>query len=204
MRTKYTRVVVRRPKKRWAAHIEQFLLTGANYQGAAIQGPSIAVVKTLAVTNTDNAIPTPTIVKTSRFSISYSFILDEHAASNKNPYNYIVNLYLVYVPQGWPIDIGATPVNYVNKYSQMANLIASHPEWIIAKRQLGDWNQIPGAQDGVYDSKTNVLSSKLKRNLNSGDQVMLVATVQKAYELEQNYPVELKFQGQVNYYTTTA
>lgn len=198
----YTRVIKRAPKKRWASHIEQFVINGTNVQGATIYGGSFAVNKTLAVTNVDTAVPTPTIIKTGRFSLQYSFLLDLHNSNNKAPYDFLVTLYILYIPQGWPIDPGATATNFVNKFDQITNLIGSHPEWIIAKRQLGDWNQIPASADGWYDSKTNVLSSKLKRNLNSGDQIMLVATVQKAINDATNYPVGCKFQGSVTYYTT--
>lgn len=201
----YTRVIRRAPRKRWASHIESFVLAGANYQAATISGASIAVNKTLAVGSTDTAIPTPTLIKTARYTMSYNFVLDLHASANKAPYNYVVNVYLLYVPQGWPIDPGATAVNFVNKYEQLSNLITSHPEWIIAKKQLGDWSQIPGSSEGIYDSRTGVMSSKLKRNLNSGDQVMLAALVSKAFDAAQsNFPFEIKFQGQVTYVTTTA
>lgn len=203
VRTKYTRVIVKKARKRWAAHIESFLLEATNFAAATINGASIATYKTLAVTQIDAATPTPNIIKTGRYSASYNFIFDLSSSNNKSPLNYMVTILLMYIPQGWPLDVGSTSVNHAARFNQFSNLVGSHPEWIIAKKQLGDWNQIPGATDGVYDCRTGVLSSKLKRNLNSGDQVAIVAMVQKAFTDQVNFPYSIKFQGQVSYFTTT-
>lgn len=198
----YTRVIKRAPKKRWASHIENFYLSGANYAGATISAESIALVKSLAITSADNVIPTPVIIKTGRYEAQIHCKFDLSGAANKDYNNYNVAFYMFFIPQGWAIDPGLTPVNFGQKYLQVQNLILSHPEWIIARRMIADWYETPQQNAGTFDSKSLIISSKLKRNLNSGDQIMCALVVEKMAPAETpNYPFSVKMNATVTYKT---
>lgn len=200
----YTRVIKRAPRKRWAAHLEQFAIELTNYGGTGIIGGSASSFYTLAVSQSDNTTPTPVIIKTGRYKASLQCSLDLSSSTVQNPFNLLINAYILFVPQGWPVPVGGSSTTYVAQFAQIDRIVKGHPEWLIARRQITAWTQTPGAPQGVYDSKDYIISSKLKRNLNSGDQVMLVLTAEKMTgDSVGSQSFTLKGDGQVTYYTTS-
>lgn len=175
MSRKHTRVY-KRAKTRWAPHLEAFTITGTN--GNA--GSSIAVAKQLAISSADNAVPTPGIIKTGRYKLEYELMLDlsTWAAGVRIPTDFMFSIYTIYVPQGWPITVGATAADNVSRFNQFTTLIQSHPEWILGYKTISvpeEWYRgDAGIAYGHFTSGRQVLSSKLKRNLNSGDSVFCV------------------------------
>ena len=92
-------------------------------------------------------VPTPTILKFGRVKVKGDVRTD---LQNEN--NYVSGtMYLVYYPEGYPIGM---------------DLIKLHPEYIMG------WTQI-----SLDSGNTFSFSSPLKRNLNSGDRIMMFFNV---------------------------
>ena len=119
-----------------------------------------------------NATPTPVIVKFGRCKVKGDIRTD---LENKN--NYVSgSMFLVYVPEGATIDL---------------NLIRQHPEYIIG------WTQISLDSGNGFS-----FSSSLKRNLNSGDKIMMFFNVNATNTTQ--YVRAFNFYYTVQYWTTSA
>lgn len=144
-RRRYTRVV--RPKKKWASNI-------ATWVNESVTGvPAVS----LASNNIQAANPTPTILKVGNFKVSADLTFT--ATQTATGYIPAVVAYILYVPEGWPTGEAAS----------FNNLIRSHPEWIMATKTMGANSRI----DSVFPVDTLNMSTRLKRNLNSGDKIYL-------------------------------
>lgn len=156
-RRRYTRVV--RPKKKWATNMREISLSFPTEQSPTAD---FGLYTTLCVnsseTTTQSVVsPTPTIVKTGNYKVQCDLILSNSAASMTD-----ASVFILYVPEG--ITLGST-VREV--YAALTGLVLRHPEWVLAWRQLGaDWIASNSSVQRV------TFSSRLKRNLNSGDRVI--------------------------------
>ena len=118
------------------------------------------------------ATPTPVIVKFGRCKVKGDVRTDL-----KNDINYVSGtMFLVYVPEGFTIDL---------------NLVRQHPEYIIG------WTQI-----SLDSGNTFSFSSPLKRNLNSGDKIMMFFNVNATNTV--NFVRAFNFYYTVQYWTTSA
>lgn len=163
-RRRYTRVV--RPKKKWASNFRDILMRFP--QNTAI--PEFAQVKLLCVNGEETQgvgpqalviSPTPVIVKTGNYKVQCDVAMGTSAAALVSVY-----VYVVYIPEGVLVE-NTLQASY-NFYNQ---LVLKHPEWVLAWKQVGS---------ELISANTNIdrvtFSSRLKRNLNSGDGVYLVVT----------------------------
>lgn len=100
----------------------------------------------IAKNSTDTTVPVPNIIKVKNFRVS----IDTTAPGTFPNIRYF-NVYLMYIPEGITINTD-TPKN--------------HPEWILGWRGINDTN--------TSDQHTLVITSRLARNLNSGDGIYLV------------------------------
>lgn len=206
MPRRHTRVY-KRAKIRWAPHLEAFTITGSNADEGAVSGNSIAIAKQLAISSTDTAVPTPGIIKTGRYKLEYELMLNlsNMAAGVRLPTNFMFSVYTIYVPQGWPIVQGGTALNNVLRFNQFTTLIQSHPEWILGYKTISvpeEWYRgDAGIAYGHFTSGRQVLSSKLKRNLNSGDSVFCVLLC--SWVAEGNVPAayDVRFNCYSTYFT---
>lgn len=107
------------------------------------------VAVNLAINPTqENAVPRT--IKAKNFKVSLWFEgANQEAVSNIN----LIEAYVVYKPQGYIIS---------------TETIAEHPEWVLVHKMIGR----PDYQAEV--TKPYVLSSRLARNLQSGDSIQLV------------------------------
>lgn len=104
------------------------------------------------VENSTMNAPTPTIIKTGNFKVS----LDMYATYNvAQTVNLGCNAYILFVPQG--VSVSGT-------------LITNHPEWILAAKSIGSTYATDTTKVSL---ETLNMSSRMKRNLNSGDKVVL-------------------------------
>lgn len=160
-RRRYTRTIVRAPKKKWCSNILDINLVTA---GAGVTSPVATISSSyvpLAQNKTEANSPTPVVIKTGNFRLQadMQFIVSTSGGISTTP---VATLYIVYAPQGWLLDT-----------SQSASaLIANHPEWIMAWKVL-ETNYVLTESRGS-DSVRFTLTSRLKRNLNSGDTVAAV------------------------------
>lgn len=144
------RSVVVRPKKKWGSNIFNFNMTT---QGTgSLQGAS----NDLVVNSTSTSTPTPIIIKAGNFKVQGDAYFVAGAAAQIE-----LSLYVVYLPEG------VAPTNA----DQFKTLITSHPEWILAWKYISA-NRVP--QAATDQSLSFSLSSRLKRNLNSGDKIVLL------------------------------
>lgn len=137
-----TRVI--RPKRKWATNFKQGSLSAA-------QGGAVVLVENAA----QSSSPTPVIVKAGNFKIQGDVTVIYNQASAAAQ----ITLFVFFLPEGIDVDASA---------AQMA--LNSHPEWIMAWKQL-DTNGSPNA--ATLDANGFSFSSRLKRNLNSGDRICL-------------------------------
>lgn len=146
-RRRYTRVV--RPKKKWATN-----LVDVNAEGT-VDTNKVMFVNTLCQNSTQAGVPTPVVVKAGNFKLQCDAFFTLSQASVVE-----VSLYVVYVPEG----------SYLITVDQGKEFIDKHPEWILAwKYATFDY------VSGTTNIETINVSSRLKRNLNSGDSIKLLA-----------------------------
>lgn len=114
---------------------------------------TIAAGTTLAENKTETNSPTPVVVKTGNFKMQFDLIAQNINATPN------MTVYIMYCPEG------------VNPAGGLAlrDFMLKHPEWVIAWRKI-DLDFFSGSPG---NSQTNriTMSSRLKRNLNSGDKV---------------------------------
>lgn len=155
-RRRYTRTLVK-PKKKWASNFK-----GVNV-GDNNTVTNTAVAALLCQNSVQTALPTPVIVKTGNFKAQ----LDIIGAVQNARTALVITAYILYVPEGVaPTTTGGASFN---SWSQ---IIDNHPEWIISWKMVSSDVIAVQGQDANYDRIQ--MSSRLKRNLNSGDSIYLV------------------------------
>lgn len=171
-RRRYTRVV--KPKKRWASNIATYSDTPAilNQQGFGYT--------TLVSNSVQSSSPTPSIVKTGNFKVSIDSYLQYGGGQVAG--TAVVQFFVVYVPEGWST-------------SNLNNLVSAHPEWILGSKTVGS-----SYTTGTFLSLETInLSTRLKRNLNSGDAIFLLFQIDPTLVSGSN--TALKLSGHVRYWT---
>lgn len=168
------RTVVVRPKKRWASNFASANLSLSTTSSQA----KAATGQVLVQNSTQSSSPTPTIVKAGNFKVQGDcYIVPPQGSAS------LVQavLYVMYVPQGFTLTTAA----------DYENLVQSHPEWIMTWKML-DMNGT------TTQLSSFTFSSRLKRNLNSGDSIQLVAMT------EASVGIQFGILTKVQYWTTTA
>lgn len=173
------RTVVVRPKKRWATNIKGINPAAFDVSPNTANGFAINLVENSVA----SSAPTPTVLKCGNFKIQGDVTL---LNATSQPGEVTLALYVMFVPQG---------INVTNGI-EIENLIGSHPEWILSWKLADIGSLSSGAQNGF------TFSSRLKRNLQSGDRVALLAVARTDLTLQS--PQKLKVNGMCQYWTTTA
>lgn len=164
-RRRYTRVV--KPKKKWASNIRAINM-GGSIQSDSVE--KIAHLQELCVNSSEVSSssvitsPTPVVLKTGNFKVQVDCVYSANIPATLTP-TVEIFIYIMYLPEGVGIETGTAGIDY----DTLNGLVMKHPEWILAWRHLGADSAITSG------SPTNVervqFSSRLKRNLNSGDRV---------------------------------
>lgn len=142
---RYTRVVP--AKKKWASNI----ITGT----IGTAGSGEADNLTLVANSSPTATPTPVIVKTGNFKIQGDAYLDVRTGGGN--ISVAARVFVLYTPEGVTSDF--------------ATVIGQHPEWIMGWTQL----DLPITNAAAIAAGNRfTLSTRLKRNLNSGDKIRIV------------------------------
>lgn len=154
----YRRTRVVRPRKKWATN---FATIGETTQKSLVMTPGEVTTLTFNNTLVQNTAqissPTPVIVKAGNFKVKGDMKLSFRLTSGSYPPSMTsCVIYVMYIPEG---------------LSAAASLISNHPEWIIAWSPV-DIN-IDTASSTLQTQNVNKFSfsSRLKRNLNSGDRI---------------------------------
>lgn len=148
-RRRYTRVV--RPKKKWATNMTQL-----SKIDTSVNSPKAYAHVLLVENQAQTGTPTPVMLKAGNFKVQADV-----SYTSAGPVNVEVRAYVLFVPEGMTI---AT-------YLGADSLISNHPEWIMGWK----YASIDFAVGTVpNNTQTIQFSSRLKRNLNSGDRIMFV------------------------------
>lgn len=149
------RTIVRTPKKKWATNIVNFNDTTAG--SATAQFAAVKLVENSA----QSARPTPVIVKAGNFKIQGDVFVNSGNVASQTE----ISMYVIYVPEGINLPDALTS----------RNLLLAHPEWIIAWKFIS--SNVSTANTPT-NSDSFTFSSRLKRNLNSGDSIYLLCLAQ--------------------------
>lgn len=106
--------------------------------------------------STQSSSPTPVIVKCGNFKVQGDVMYNTTGGSSNVLAN--LNFFLIFVPEG------ITPAD---------GLIGAHPEWVIGWRTI-DVGVVRSTSETAVAAATFTFSTRLKRNLNSGDRVVAI------------------------------
>lgn len=173
------------PKKKWASNIVngtvELSVIGTGAQGA-ISG--VFGQYTLAENKSQSFAPTPTIIKTANFKVQGVFTFDVEPASIQ--YIKDLNCYILYLPEG---------IANVTR-----DLINAHPEWIMGWTKVNV--VVVSGTNNNYATRFSVTSKKLKRNLNSGDKIVLGFIGETGYTgsdtVTRTFPITCQFTSCAN------
>lgn len=170
-RRRYTRVV--KPKKKWASNLRDIDIKHSTTAGNTNKGGycQVLCVNSNEVTGSTATAPTPTIIKTGNYKVQCDCLFTATAAESPNME---LVLYIMYLPEGVFTDVQIPSMNYTT----LKGIVTKHPEWILAWRQFDSGHFL--TQNPMNVERVQ-FSSRLKRNLNSGDSVcaVLLAIVDK-------------------------
>lgn len=161
---RYRRTIIRAPKKKWASNFKDVNMETANTSGVAAD---VFVYKDLAENKSEATSPTPVIIKTGNFKVQGDYYVTNNSTEYTQGHSPTGMLYIVYMPEG------IMP----NSPASAQNILQNHPEWIMGWRTIDfDTISIAGGES-VAVTKVS-LTSRLKRNLNSGDKVICLVLIQ--------------------------
>lgn len=173
-RTTKRTIIVRKPKVKWSPHMET-----VDYTVTLSSGSNFTFYPHVVAANaTDSHLPSVPVVQVTR--INFQGQLGTAGTANLDWF-----AYLMYIPEG--MDAGlATVDNWIAFINQ-------HPEYIMNRRIIE-----PG--DTANNTTATIsMQTRMKRNLNSGDQVvlLLIAHSLTAPSSARN----ISIYGQLSYYT---
>lgn len=181
----YRRTRVVRPKKKWCSNMRTFTPFEPNQFILRPQDNSAwgFAVSPLVINNSETSTPSPTVIKAGNFKVQGDFYATIPATTSA----YLgIRLYVMFVPEGISFPDGATTVEYVEK----------HPEYILAGKVLD------AGSTSVAGHNAFSFSSRMKRNLNSGDRIALIGLAQDGSASSTGTPHPLLgFNMQVQFWT---
>ena len=148
-RRRYTRVV--KPKKKWASNIYPL-----STESISIGNWQYIDKTTLVENSIQSGAPTPVILKAGNFKTQLDFTYILNGSSSLE-----ISAFIIYIPEG------TEPTTY----SDAQILVQRHPEWIMAWKYASMDYATSNVSSGT---ETINFSTRMKRNLNSGDKVMLL------------------------------
>lgn len=143
-----SRTIVRAPRKKWASNMKIRYLT------------TDEPVSILAENSSTNSTPTPIILKVGNFKVQGDVSLNM-STGHPGVLAPSVIVIVFYLPEG--VSVSGTTA---------ATVVSQHPEWIMAWKQLDLGVAVPNTSGYLAGGSFSV-SSRLKRNLNSGDKVCI-------------------------------
>lgn len=130
-----------------------------------VQTTAHSFAETLVSNSLQTATPTPVILKAGNFKIQGDFTVSTVSGSLSLGMGLL--LYVLYLPE--------VVEGVITDYMEV---ISNHPEWIMCWKAL-DLNLYASSSVAAAGGAFS-FSSRLKRNLNSGDQIALVCCVTNA------------------------
>lgn len=167
-----TKRTVVKPRKRWQMQLYQMntpINEDTNLKRTTITVPanqSFIMQHEITQNSTASSTPTPSIVKVGNFQVKM-YVACNPSGGETSRIMYYLRAYVMFVPEG------VTPSNaWMNQ----------HPEYILAKGSKASsgftYASTGGENPTVYTNAKAIVnlqySSRLKRNLNTGDKIMLI------------------------------
>lgn len=163
-RRRYYKPIVRAQKKRWNITSDQYHSEETNYTGDYVHAG------TIAYNSDDNAQPTPAILKVKNATLYGSLQVATVSSTGAGPL--FVMSYIIYIPQIVYTSLGNLQGSGLFNFVQ--SIIDQHPEWIMSTRNVN--LQYMGAVNEKATARWTQSTGVLKRNLKSGDRIMLFVT----------------------------
>lgn len=158
-----TRTIVRAPRKKWASN---FMDVNMEVTNSGSLAADVQVNKVLAVNKSESTSPTPVIIKTGNFKLQGDYYIANTGAA-VDQYTVTGMLYVIYLPEGIEFTTPASA----------QQIVTNHPEWILGWRVI-DFSVTTLEQYQAQDVTKVSLTSRLKRNLNSGDKIYCLVMIQ--------------------------
>lgn len=165
------RYVRKAPKKKWAPYLNSYTITDQQDQNNVVSVNRNTTVGFLQLIDNSNQLstPTPTVTKVGNFKVhadAYYKVASEVTVATQ--------VYIVFVPELW-LDPGFTTAQKAIKMSQIPT---SHPEWILTMGPLQSETSYSGSGTILLNTTSKSFSSRMKRNLQSGDSIFILAITQ--------------------------
>lgn len=158
------RTVVVRPRKKWASNLTQ--LVGAQTSNVNVAPPGQApnthyiITSDLAQNKAQAGSPTPVVLKCGNFKLKGDMRLYLTSSTTTSAQFAGCIAYIMYIPEG---------------VSPSSSLVQMHPEWIMAWSPINvELNFVQSGTAVTQNVEKFSMSSRLKRNLNSGDKVVMI------------------------------
>lgn len=172
-RRRYYRRVYRvaAPKKKWASDIGQGILTINEQEQTGSLTNYVTVTSNKVCGNSESGVfPTPVVLKVGNFKVQ----IDGHVEGAMDSMRNVV-LYLMFIPEG----VDPTTV-YTTNLGAKQSIADKHPEWIMGWKRIDVNTSTSSAQTtNLVSMSPTSFSSRLKRNLNSGDSIYFVMVSSK-------------------------
>ena len=144
------------PRRRYYRRYTRVVTPKKKWASNIVQdGITTSTSSTIVQNSAQASLPTPVIVKCGNFRVQGDIAVTYTSGSSRI---IPLNFFLLYVPEG------VTPSD---------GLIGQHPEWIMAWTAIESPIALNASNNTVGGNKFSV-TSRLKRNLNSGDRVVAI------------------------------
>lgn len=172
MPRRYTKrtVIIRKPKVKWSPHMEAY------NDELLITGKLESVPIVIAANNTDSHIPTVPVIQVTRINVQAQL-----GSGNMAGLDWYA--YLVFVPEN-------TTLSTTNEW---LSFIFAHPEYLMARKIVESSNAVTNT------SITLNMSTRLRRNLNSGDQIQLLLVARSITDNTTSHT--LPIHAEITYYS---
>ena len=161
---RYTKTIVRAPRKRWNVTADQYHSEETNYTGDWVY------TGTIAYNADDAAQPTPVVLKCKNATVYGSLSVTTVSQAGAGPL--FVMAYIVYFPQIVYASMGG--LTGAGLWNFIIAILDDHPEWIMSTKNVN--LQYDGNAAERATVRWTQTTRKLKRNLKSGDRLMMIVT----------------------------
>lgn len=179
---RYTKTIIKAPKKRWNKGIVS-MYPGASENGWIQTAHYHNQIYGICANKADNTIPTPGILKVKHIKVyGQMAIYNPSELVDLAPgIPVLVEVIIMYLPQvTFENASGAVDDSARNNYIE--TIITDHPEWIMNRRTLkGD--VILGLESNTFPIYFSMGSGQLQRNLSSGDRLACIVRINSTVQV---------------------
>lgn len=169
-------VIIRKPRVKWSPHMESYS------DELLIPTTGLASVPiSIAKSTTDSHIPTVPVLKLTRINVQAQL-----GSGNLPGLDWYA--YIIYVPENMDVPLTDT--------GKWLAFVYAHPEYLMARKIVESTNAVTNTSVALS------MSTRLKRNLNSGDQIVLLLVARAIGDVSQQHTlpmhIEYTYYSRVN------